>query len=83
MPNYQPVSPDKIIGMLRNGVNPQQLVMSFLDGQLANNPLGQNLIALAKQGKSEDITAIARNICAAKGVDFDKEFSAFLSQLKR
>lgn len=83
MPNYSPVSPDKIIAMLKNGTNPQQLVMSFLEGQFANNPIGQNLVALAQQGKGQDITNIARNICAARGVDFDKEFSAFLNQLKR
>jgi hypothetical protein len=39
--------------------------------------MGQNLLSLAQQGKTTDIEQIARNICAQRGVDFDKEFTAF------
>ena len=43
--------------------------------------MGQNLLSLAQQGKTADIEKIARNICAQRGVDFDKEFTAFKQSL--
>ena len=39
--------------------------------------MGQNLLSLAQKGDAPQIEEIARNICKQKGVDFDKEFSAF------
>jgi hypothetical protein len=43
--------------------------------------MGQNLLSLAKAGNTADIEKIARNICASRGVDFDKEFAAFKQSL--
>jgi hypothetical protein len=36
---------------------------------------------LAKQNRTADIEQIARNICAERGVDFDKEFASFKAGL--
>lgn len=71
------MNPMQLIAMLRGGGNPQQLVMSLLQGEMGNTPMGQNLLFLAQKGDSSQIEEIARNICKQKGVDFDKEFSAF------
>lgn len=70
-----------IIQAIRNGQNPQQLVLSFLEGQFGNTPLGQNLIALAKENKTKEIEKIARNMCAERGLDFDKEFQLFKQKI--
>lgn len=43
--------------------------------------MGQNLLSLAQSGNAADIEKIARNICAQRGVDFDKEFAAFKQSL--
>ena len=67
----------QLISMLRGGGNPQQLVMSLLQNEMGNTPMGQNLLSLAQKGDAPQIEEIARNICKQKGVDFDKEFSAF------
>lgn len=77
------VSPDMIIQQMKNGLNPQQLVMSYLQNQLGNNPMAQNLFTLAQQGRGNEIEAIARNMCASKGVNFDKEFNAFRQKIGR
>lgn len=53
--------------------------MQFLQQQ--NNPMGQNLLSLAQSHNTADIEKIARNMCAQKGVDFDKEFTAFKQSL--
>ena len=67
----------QLLQAIRNGANPQQLVMSILEGEMANTPMGKNLMELAKQNKTSEIEKIARNICEQHGIDFDKEFSSF------
>ena len=71
----------KLLQAIRNGANPQQLVMSVLEGEMANTPMGKNLLTLVKENKTAEIEKIARNICAQKGIDFDKEFSSFKQSL--
>ena len=71
----------KLIQAIKGGANPQQLVMSVLEGQMASTPMGKNLLELVKQNKTGDIEQIARNICQQKGIDFDKEFSSFKQSL--
>ena len=67
--------------MAKSGQNPQQMMIQFLQSQAQQNPMGQNLLRLAQEGKTADIEQIARNICAQRGIDFDKEFTAFRQQL--
>lgn len=54
------MNPMQLIAMLRNGGNPQQLVMSLLQGEMGNTPMGQNLLSLAQKGDSPQIEEIAR-----------------------
>jgi hypothetical protein len=42
--------------------------------------MGDNLINLARQGKTAEIERIARNMASQRGIDFDKEFAAFKRQ---
>ena len=67
----------KLLQAIRSGANPQQLVMSVLEGQMASTPMGKNLLQLVKDNKTSEIEKIARNICEQNGIDFDKEFSSF------
>lgn len=71
------VNPNQLIQMIKNGKNPQQLIMSILEGQASNNPMGANLLNLAKGNRTAEIEKIARNIAQQRGIDFDKEFDAF------
>lgn len=73
-----PVDPNMLIQMIRQGQNPQQLMLSVLRGQAYNNPLGQNLLNLAQQGRTSDLEKVVRNIYAQQGgKDFDADFEAF------
>ena len=76
---YQ-VDPMKLIQMIKQGQNPQQLILSILEGQAASNPMSANLLSLAKNKDTNAIEQIARNIFAQRGLDFDTEFNA-LKQL--
>lgn len=78
--SYQ-VNPMQLIQMIKNGSNPQQLMLSVLEGQMSNTPMGQNLLTLAKGNQTQSIEQIARNICQQRGMDYDKEFNAFKNTL--
>lgn len=77
------VNPNQLIQMIKGGQNPQQLLMGILEGQMAGTPMGQNLLQLVKNNQPQGIEQIARNICQERGIDFDKEFSAFRQMLGR
>ena len=70
------VNPATLIQMIRSGQNPEQLLMSVLSQN--QSPLNQNLLQLARQGNSQEIEKIVRNLYAQRGgKDFDKDFMAF------
>ena len=73
------MNPMDFLLMVKNGQNPQQMILNIL--QQGNNPMSQNLFNLAKQGNTAQIEQIARNLCAQRGMDFDKEFNSFKQQL--
>ena len=80
--NKLSVNPIELISMIKQGQNPQQLILNIFESNLSkNNPIAANLIDLAKQNRTAEIEKIARNLCAEKGIDFDKEFNSFKSNL--
>ena len=82
--NQGGMNPMDIITMIRSGQNPQQIMIGILDeGVAANNPIAANLLDMAKNNRTADIERVARNLCAERGIDFDKEFNSFKSNLLR
>lgn len=75
------VNPMELIQQIKNGANPQQLMLGILENNMKQTPMGENLLTLAKEGKSADIEQIARNMFKERGLDFDAEFSAFKKNL--
>ena len=75
------VNPMQLIAAIKNGQNPQQLMLSILEGQMSNAPIGQNLLQLARKGDTKGIEQIARNLSKQQGVDFDTEFASFCKML--
>ena len=71
------INPMQFINQIRSGQNPQQLMLNFLEQQANNNPMGQNLLNLARNNQTQDIEQFARNIFASNGRDFDSEFKKF------
>ena len=72
---------NQFMSMVKAGHNPEQLMIALLEQRMKGTPMGDNLIKLAKEGNGAEIEKIARNIIAQRGMDFDKEFSAFKRQL--
>lgn len=75
------VNPAQLIQQIKQGQNPQQLMLFVLENQMKGTPIGDNLIYLAQNNRNADIEQFARNLCAQRGVDFDKEFLAFKKTL--
>jgi hypothetical protein len=72
-----PVDPNVLIQMIKQGQNPQQLMLSVLQGQ-AYSPLGKNLLSLAQAGRKDELEKVVRNIYAQQGgQNFDQDFEAF------
>ena len=67
------VSPEYFIQMIRQGKNPEQLMMDFLQKQMGDSPL----LAMAQRRDGRGIEQFARNYYKQQGKDFDKEFQAF------
>ena len=71
------VNPAELLAQIKNGKNPQQLLISILEGEASQNPVMGNLLTMAKENRSADIETFARNLAKEQGIDFDKEFSQF------
>jgi hypothetical protein len=67
--------------MIKQGYNPQQLLMNVLQNSMGGTPIGDNLINLAQQGNRTEIERIARNMAQQQGLDFDTEFNAFKNKM--
>lgn len=74
------VNPMQLIQLIKNGNNPQQLIMNILQQQGNNNPILNNAMNLAKNGNISGLQMVARNIAQQKGLNFDQEFSNFKRQ---
>ena len=75
------MNPMQLIQMIKSGQNPQQLMLNMLQNRAQSNPVGANLLALAQNNNAQGIEQFARNFCASRGVDFDKEFTNFKNNL--
>lgn len=67
--------------MVKSGSNPETLIMNLLQQQAGSTPMGQNLIKMAQNRDSKGIEQVARNLCAQRGLDFDKEFATFKQRI--
>jgi hypothetical protein len=76
------VNPIQLINMIRNGQNPQQLIMNIFK-QNNNNPILNNAMNLAHNGDTSALEMIARNLAQQRGLDFDTEFAKFKNYLNQ
>lgn len=75
------INPIQLVQMIKQGQNPQQLIISILQNQIGNTPVGNQLIKLAKEQNGSELEKIARNLCAQRGLNFDEEFTSFKQKI--
>ena len=67
------VNPVELISMIKNGKNPQQLMLNILESNLAQvNPIAANLLDLAKHNRTAEIERVAFLISLLKEKHFLK-----------
>ena len=72
----------KLISSFKNQ-DPSALISNMINEAASQgNPIMQNLANLIKEGKTEEIEKVVRNIAKERGVDYDKEFKAFRNTFK-
>ena len=70
------VNPFQVIGMIKNGQNPQQIIMNLLEQQ-NSSPMYKSLKNMIYNNKIDEIEDFARNYVNSQGGDFDRDFNAF------
>lgn len=75
------MNPMQRIMSLMNRMNPEQLVMQLIGNN--SNPMFNNLIQMAQKGDKKGIEDFARNYFRERNIDFDAEFSQFMSNFKK
>lgn len=78
MNNFQ--LPPQLLQMMKNGGNPQQMLMGMLNGK--NDGVSQNIMSMLNSNNSNGIETIARNLCKSRGIDPDELMKSIQSQLK-
>ena len=78
-------SPQEMFRLISSFKNqdPSALVSNMVNEAASQgNPIMQNLANLIKEGKTEEIEKVVRNIAKERGMDYDKEFKAFRDTFK-
>lgn len=63
-------------------MNNVERIKMLIMNKLNNNPMFKDLIYKAQKGDTQSVENFARNLCKEKGIDFDKEFNAFMRNFK-
>lgn len=72
----------RLINSFKNQ-DPSSIVSNMVDEAASQgNPIMQNLANLIKEGKTDEIEQVVRNVAKERGLDYDKEFKAFRSLFK-
>lgn len=74
---------EMIQAFMGKGGNPQQLLMKAMSMNGNSNPMIANLMQMANSGNTQGVEQFARNYFKEKGMDFDKEFSSFMSNFNK
>jgi len=72
----------KLINNFKNQ-DPSAIVTNMVNEAASQgNPIMQNLANLIKEGRTNEIEGIVRNVAKERGLDYDKEFKAFRETFK-
>lgn len=75
------MNPMQIMQMIKNGGNPQQMLMNMMR-QNANNPIISNALDMVQKNDIEGLERLTRNLCKEKGIDADKAIQDIKRNMK-
>lgn len=74
------MNPMQLMQMMRNGGNPQQMIMNMMKQQAGNNPVMNNALHMMEKGDNAGLENLARNLCSEKGINPDEAFNQIKGQ---
>lgn len=74
---------EQFFQMLGDINNPEAFIQNMAkDSRVAGNPMAKNAMDLAQKHDENGLWQLANNMCASKGIDFNKSYSAFANRIK-
>lgn len=74
------MTPMQIMQMMKNGGNPQQMLMNMMKQQAGSNPIMNNALQMMEKGDNAGLEKLARNLCSEKGINADEAFNQIKGQ---
>lgn len=74
------MNPMQLMQMMRNGGNPQQMIMNMMKSQAGNNPVMNNALQMMEKGDNAGLESLARNLCKERNINPDEAFNQIKGQ---
>lgn len=67
------MNPMQMLGnAMRNGGNPQNIVLNMIQRNMGNNPMMQNVYQMAQNKDEKGLEQFARNLARENGIDVEQ-----------
>lgn len=70
----------QIMQMMKNGGNPQQMLMNMMKQQAGSNPIMNNALQMMEKGDNAGLENLARNLCRERNINPDDAFNQIKGQ---
>lgn len=74
------MNPVQIMQMMKNGGNPQQMIMNMMRQQAGSNPVMNNALQMMEKGDNAGLENLARNLCKERNINPDEAFNQIKGQ---
>lgn len=74
------MTPMQIMQMMKNGENPQQMLMNMMKQQAGSNPIMNNALQMMEKGDNAGLENLARNLCRERNINPDDAFNQIKGQ---
>lgn len=68
------MNPMQLMQMMKNGGNPQQMIMNMMRQQAGSNPVMNNALQMMEKGDNAGLENLARNLCKERNINPDEAF---------
>lgn len=74
------INPMQFMQMIKNGGNPQQIIMNMMRQQAGSNPAMNNALQMMEKGDNAGLENLARNLCKERNINPDEAFNQIKGQ---
>lgn len=74
------MNPMQLMQLMKNGGNPQQMIMNMMKQQAGSNPVINNALQMMEKGDNAGLENLARNLCKERNINPDEAFNQIKGQ---